>query len=330
MKPGKERFEKYFAELQGQLDKARKQENPALYLYKNDCRTVCFMLEGLSKLYAGLHNKKLFRKMQSDFKQLEDALGCIDYFDAYALEFLQDMHIPISISNYLVEAKEQEIKLLNKILKKDGWLKKKKSKLRKAGNLLSKVDWLDEQDEISAIEKFYHREIEKLNMFASETSMGFTELEDQVHELRRNIRWLSIYPKALQGAVQLTQHSAGEESLRKYFTDAVLNSKHNVMPDPQNNNWVLLLERDYFFALSWLISALGTIKDEGLKIFALTEAVQVTENVAATTADKIAKNLLHVQDDFLQKLLEQASDITKEYFANGCLSKLVVGVEQRK
>ena len=324
---GKDRFQFYFDELQAQLLKAREEDNPALYLYMNDCRTTCFMLEGLSKFYAGLHNKKVFKKLQTDFKLLEDVLGHIDYFDSYAQEFMQDMHVPINISAFLVDEKDKSLKRLDKILIKGKWLKRKKGHVAKAEKQLKKLDWLDERQELAAIEKFYGKEIEKINMFAQETSMGFTELEDQVHEMRRNIRWLSIYPKALQGAIQLTDRSLQESSLQQYLTPSVLNSKYNVMPPPQGNSIVLLLERDYFYALSWLISKLGEIKDVGLKLFALTEAVQVTENVAATTADKIARNLLHVEDDFLEKLLGEASDVTQEYFANGCLTKLVVGLK---
>ena len=327
MSLGKDRFQFYFDELQAQLLKAREEDNPALYLYEIDCRTTCFMLEGLAKLYAGLHNKKIFKKFQADFKQLEDVLGDIDYFDGYAQEFMQDMQVPINISAFLVDEKEKSIKRLNKNLKKGKWLKKKKGQLADAEKQLKKVNWLDIKEELAAIEKFYGKEIEKINMFAQETSMGFTELEDQVHEMRRNIRWLSIYPKALQGAIQLTSRSLDGESLQQYLTPSVLSSKYNVMPDPKENSSVLLLERNYFYALSWLISKLGDIKDIGLKLFALTEAVQVTENVAATTADKIARNLLHVKDDFLEKLLSEASEVTQEYFAKGCLTKLVVGVD---
>ena len=45
-----------------------------------------FMLEGLAKLYAEIHNKKKFTKLKVHFKLVEDALGAIDYYDAFANE----------------------------------------------------------------------------------------------------------------------------------------------------------------------------------------------------------------------------------------------------
>ena len=41
-----------------------------------------------------------------------------------------------------------------------------------------------------------------------------------------------------------------------------------------------MLEKNYFYALSWLISETGKLKDEGLKFFAITEALQQTEGMS--------------------------------------------------
>ncbi|MEI9933334.1 MAG: hypothetical protein WDM71_00395 [Ferruginibacter sp.] len=57
---GPERFEHFLKQLEELLKKASRQKNPALWLYKNDARTVLFMLEGLAKMYTSLHNKKSF------------------------------------------------------------------------------------------------------------------------------------------------------------------------------------------------------------------------------------------------------------------------------
>ncbi len=101
MRNGSARFEFYLLKLEELIKQSLNEINPALWLYNNDARTVIFMLEGLSKLYAGLHNKKRFEKLKDDFKLLEDGLGAIDYYDAFAREFSTNSNIPAEITSYL-------------------------------------------------------------------------------------------------------------------------------------------------------------------------------------------------------------------------------------
>ena len=51
----------------------------------------------------------------------------------------------------------------------------------------------------------YEESILKIRAFVSKAQGAMTEMESQVHELRREIRWLSIYPHALLGMIQLTE-----------------------------------------------------------------------------------------------------------------------------
>ena len=75
--------------------------DPALFLYQNNARTPLFMLEGLSKMYIDIHNKKRFSKLKEHFKLLEDGLGAIDYYDAIAKNFTTNKNFPKNILQYL-------------------------------------------------------------------------------------------------------------------------------------------------------------------------------------------------------------------------------------
>src|SRR6186713_3659761 len=98
MRNGIVRFEQHLNKLQELLIKSSKQKNPALWLYQNDARTPLFMLEGLAKLYAGIHNEKKFKKLKEQFKLLEDGFGAIDYYDSFAKEFAGNAAIPAAIT----------------------------------------------------------------------------------------------------------------------------------------------------------------------------------------------------------------------------------------
>lgn len=70
----------YSAQLQELLLKSSKEKNPALWLYKNNARTILFMLEALTRLHNHAFDEKLFEKWNKRFKKLEDLFGEIDQY----------------------------------------------------------------------------------------------------------------------------------------------------------------------------------------------------------------------------------------------------------
>ena len=212
MKNGLERFDFYLNQLEKLMLDAAANENPALWLYSNNARTPLFMLEGLGKLYSGLHNPKKFAKIGMHFKLLEDALGAIDYYDAFAKQMLTGKKISANIVKFLQSKTVEKTKFLNDLLTEKSWIGENADRLAKIRKKLNDAEWLKEDAEMKAIETYYRVSIGKINAFAKEYKDGFTELETQVHELRRKLRWLSIYPQALQGCIQLTEKSAEDKN----------------------------------------------------------------------------------------------------------------------
>ena len=307
---GPARFNLYLDKLENLLLEAAKQSDPAVWLYQNGARTTLFMLEGLAKLYRNLHNKKRFEKMEAHFKLLEDTIGSIDHYDNFAKEFAADRKVAARVTKF-VEAKAQEKTAeLNKLLMDKNWIGKNADRLSKIRKKLSDADWLDDRAEMKAIEAYYKRSIEKINEFAKSYESGFTELETQVHELRRKLRWLSIYPQTLQGAIQLTKTSSKDKNVKKYLTPEIVNSPFNKMPAASINRYVLTFNRDYFLALSWMIAELGKLKDEGLRFFVLNEAGAGSKTDAVNEAT----------------ILSKASNITHTFFAEKNFEKMIAGV----
>lgn len=307
---GPARFNLYLDKLENLLLEASKQSDPALWLYQNGARTPLFMLEGLAKLYGGLHNKKRFDKMEASFKSLEDAIGAIDYYDSFAKEFATDKKVAEKITKFTASKAMEKRAELNKLLIDKNWIGKNADRLSKIRKKLHDADWLDDKAEMNAIESYYKRSIEKINEFAKTYESGFTELESQVHELRRKLRWLSIYPQTLQGAIQLTKTSSRDKNVKKYLTPEIVNSPFNKMPSVSTNRYVLTFNRDYFLALSWMISELGKLKDEGLRFFVLNEAEVRSK---ADTANEAV-------------ILSKAAGISRTFFSENNLEKMIGGV----
>ena len=320
---GPGRFEYYLIQFEELLVKASATQNPALFLYKNDARTKLFMLEGLSKLYAGLHNKKKFLYAMEYFKSLEDMFGAVDYYDGFAKDFLEDPIMPSTIRLFVEARREQNLKGINEILIKKKWTSADLYRTKKIRRRIKKSDWQIPEKEVELIKQFYQKAIKSVNEFYKETGTEFTDIELQVHELRRKLRWLSIYPQALRGCVQFTNNDIETPELLKYLIPAVVNSAFNVMPVAANNQFFVLVEKNYFLALSFVISALGKIKDNGLRIMVTAEAVKNTQFVNETVAMERALILNNSENIGLSIFLKKAKEICQPFFEEDNLNKLI-------
>lgn len=329
MYKGIQRFEFFLQQLEALIIKADKQKNPALFLYQHDARTPLFMLEGLCKMYAELHNKKKFSKLKEHFKVLEDALGAIDYYDAIAKNLSKNKKIPAKVLQYLQAQTREKIQHLNDLLAEKKWVDSSNERILKIRKKLAEADWLAEEKETVAIGSFYHKAIKSIIDFTKSTAYHFDNMEKDVHELRRKLRWLSIYPRALQGSIQLADNNKKTKQLSKYLTREIVDSPFNKMPDAGDNKHFLLLDKKYFLALSWMIDALGKLKDSGLLIIAISEALQQTENATEAVATKKTYQYLGSKQIKLPALLDKAEAISKAYFKEKNLEQLVLGTGKK-
>ena len=325
MKNGLARFDYFLNKLQDLLDKSSKQKNPALWLYQNNARTPLFMLEGLAKLYAGLHNKKKFSKLKDQFKLLEDALGAIDYYDAFAKEFAKNKKIPASIKNYIQAQSREKLQSLNETLKEKEWISAGNIRIAKIRKKLAKADWQKEREETESINSFYILAIKKILNFINQKDFHFENVEADIHELRRDIRWLSIYPQCLRGCIQLSKAKSSPRYLDKYLTKEITGSPYNIMPDAGDSKHFLVFNKNRFYALSWLIAELGKLKDNGLRVVVIEEALLQTTKTTDKDAAKKAYQLLGNKQLKIQQLLDKAETICKTYFKEKNLESLLIG-----
>lgn len=326
MKNGPARFDFYLNQLEKLLSDAVVETNPALWLYSNNTRIPLFMLEGLAKLYGGMHNENKFRKIEAQFKLLEDALGAIDYYDSFARELSQNKKIPGDVAAYAQAQVEENIQRLNDLLVEKKWIGENANRIRKIRKKLSGADWMHEKREINAIESFYKIQIKEINAFAASYKSGFTEIETQVHALRRKLRWLSIYPQALQGCIQLADGGAPDKNVNKYLTPEIVSSPFNKLPDAGKNKYLLMLDKNYFFALSWIIAELARLKDAGLRFVLITEAIKQTKTVSRNKISKQTNRLPAPESSDMKAILSEASNICETFFAEKNLDKLLNGI----
>ena len=200
---GKSRFLYFLTKVDNILTEAASSEDPGQFIYSHDMRTPLFMLEALSRIYKKIHAHKKIKKINKVFKDIEDFLGEIDYYDGFYKQFAADKNIPELITHYVKEKTDKKIKEFNKHLKKEKWIGKHKKRLKKIYKKLDSIEWFDQKNDTVAVLEVYQNDIEKIIKKYKNNTKEFTDIEKDVHELRRKLRWLSIYPQALRGLMEL-------------------------------------------------------------------------------------------------------------------------------
>lgn len=84
----------------------------------------------------------------------------------------------------------------------------------------------------------------------------------------------------------------------------------------------LHISKNYFLALSWTIAELGKLKDEGLRVVVVKEALQNTSLLQEEDAYIQTYKLLGKNQPTLETLLDKAEIIVEAFFKEGNLKKL--------
>jgi hypothetical protein len=311
--PGLQRFEKQLDILATQLQNSRKEKDCSLALYRTGGRTPLFMLESLARLYRNIHNKKHFSRLYDIFKRPEDMLGAIDYYAAFLGEFSEQKKFPKPLLLHFEKNRDTACVVMNKMMKQEKWSGKKQKRIGRIRKSLKDMDWLDVQEDTSALAGCMIAEIQKIKDELQSGKLTFFDIEKGVHEFRRKLRWLSIYPASLDGLIQLEPQKTIPASLKKYITPEVVNSPFNTFPPKKKGIPAIKYNANHFYALSWMIAELGKIKDAGLTIHALKEALERTGLAEGKTAERKARELCGHKGLKEKDLLHKAQKLAQEF-----------------
>lgn len=296
----------YSNKLQALLVKAESQKNPALWLYQNDARTPLFMLEALTRLHNKGFDEPLFKKWNKRFKTIEDALGQIDYYAAFEKDNAKNKKITATLKSYLNAVVLNNTESLNQYLINNKWFN---GKVLNFNVKISKFDYLCNEEYTTELKIVLKKELSKCVKFCEKYNYEFTELENQVHELRRKMRWISIYAQALNGIIQLKKTNTKPKYSINYFIPEILKSSFNKLPTKPKECSIIEFDSNSFYALSYVIYELGKLKDQGLNIKILMEAILKTEKISKTKAHQKALLVLGIKNNTEMEILNVASKL---------------------
>lgn len=320
MKHVKTQFKSQLAAWRDLLLKANLQDSPALWLVRNNGRTTLFYLQAMTRVLAAQDDKKTWLKLNARFKSIEDVLGKIDYFEGLLKDFKSNRNIPRAVKTSLDAQRNALVQVCDALLEKDGWLSVTAPRFDKIKKQLKEVTWPTDARFQAKLHAFY---TEKLNAIHARLSEPLEDLEADVHELRRDVRWLSIYPQAFKGFVVLRRTPSTAAKWAKYRTPEILNSPFNQLALVPEITCPIVLNDNQFYAMSWLISTLGGLKDSGLRVEALSHELQILSSDVAQDALPNTGALGRNQPSVAQ-ILDQAHMLAKQLKRDAVFSTMLV------
>ena len=308
----------YSKQLLELFQQAITQKDPAYFLYKKNARTPLFKLESLLRILSKTFNDKDIEKNRLKIKKLEDCLGRIDDYDALLKLFQKNNSVKKEEVNYFEYKRNKALEKLNKELRKKEFYQDLFNRL----NTKFKIDF-NEKELMLKLEDDLKREMKECFNFFSEFPSRFDSMEGEVHELRRKLRWLSIYGESLQGLIVL------KDNLKKYtwekffITKAEIDSKYNKLPVNKKLKRHIEFNKKVFLAISFVITKLGRIKDEGLAMEALIKSVRKTSDMDSSEAtDLVIKQLKPKYSQ--EQLLAEAHALLTDFFVKYKIHELLI------
>ena len=321
MKHSKQLFTHYTTLWARLLQQSASTADPATYLLKHDARTPLFYLEGMSRVLMHVHNPKKMRRLNEWFKKLEDALGAMDYYAGLLKDFKSNRKVPVIFKREWATQLSKASAQLNTLLIELGWLGESADRLQTVHKMLKDMDWLNDKDLHRALKARYQSDIASV---IRQMKRPLNEIEQDVHELRRDVRWLSIYPQAFKGFIGLQAIEPVPENLLKYATPEIVQSPFNQLPAVEGIKRVLPLNTHAYYAMSWLIAQLGTLKDSGLRLLALAEQLQTHKKLTKKDALHTAQTLLGETQPSVGDLLNTARGLVTQIQNDKVFAQLLI------
>ncbi len=301
-------FQQYCKQLTAIIKKAKTQSDPSLFLYKNKARTILFMMESILRVSNKLFEDKEIAHWRIIVKKMEDALGEIDVYIVLLSDFSKLETINVKQLEYISHKLDKSVDKLNKKLKKhDFYLED--IKLMNAG---FKINFNDKNMVLQLHEEI-RSELKESCDFFNQFPKGFTDMEDQVHELRRKLRWISIYGESFQGLIALESTKEKYKWEKEFITKEELKNPFNKLPVKKNLNQYILFNKKAFYAMSYVIGNLGAIKDNCFRLIYLEKSIHKTNTEKGINSSILAHKQLNVKYTH-DSLLKEAHMLLKLYF----------------
>lgn len=253
------RFEPWLADIEASLKTSDDPEVVAEHLHKGTARGSAFYLQALGRLYKNLD--EIFQDIHNDFEDLEDILGDYDY----ASDRLGDAEKRKDEGK--IEEWQKEIIRLKKrtanLLRDANWLPTKQGRIEEIREQLRAHDWPSYVKDKKFVIGRLTDSLQKL--ITTEFDMSRLEKGDGLHELRRELRWIAIEARALNGLIQFREDKK-DCPIKKYselpLDPKTSTGKYRELPADASEKAPCQISQCLFLALVEIQEELAKLKDK--------------------------------------------------------------------
>ncbi len=247
-----ERFERSIVPLGEILGASDSAETLARSLPDSLARILAFRLQATFRLYGDSYAH--FKDHKKAVKKLEDEIGDLD-LARKQLKYARAHGRDEATVRRLEKAEREAFAELLKLLEEGEWTDGKIDEIHAD---LENTEWGSDPEDrklvLGAIES-HLREVDG-------TEFDLDELEDGIHELRREIRWFLMHADASNGLIQLgTQCPVA--AYRPLLTAPVARSKYAQLPRNSRVRIPCRVSRCLYLAAVDAVEKIGALKDEG-------------------------------------------------------------------
>lgn len=273
-------------------------------LQRTNLRSDLFRWEALTRLYSDNSKEgEPFERLRGQVKEFEDILG--KWIDKrLRTEFAEKVKAPEPvIARFRKKAGEYDETFFD-FLQKNGWSPEaKEDRLTDTEKQLKESRWLGYSEDRSQLLHRMAEEAREIHRALKKEEYDFGKLELGIHELRRDIRWFSIYAGALQGMLLLKDGECPYPEYAWLSQSKYAKGPFSQLDGPERAIQPCYLTRCLFLEISRQVDLLGKIKDYGEAQGNLRKGLQKAMDLKKEEAKKQAKALAQ-QHPVYQELRE--------------------------
>jgi hypothetical protein len=308
--------------------KSFESKNIGLEFYSLGARNDLFQLEAIARIYRSEFGKEKAQTLLDQIKNAEDALGAFDFNYALDKQMNAVEGLNHDLKTYFKNKSAAANKVLTTFLVDKKWVANSNDIYDELENSFLSMQLSKSKEWTEVIGELIIKELNKIHKRITEGEFRPLQLELGVHEIRRKLRWISIYSQAANGLVQLIENSNKNTSLTKYLKPEIVSSPFNKLPKKPAGKSCVEIQKDHFYSLSWMITELGKLKDVGL----LKEYVDYAFNdIKLNDHKEIEKTykLLGLKKDSIEVVLRSSDIIIDKFMEDDKVCELIVDDVER-
>lgn len=305
-------------QLRELFQKAITQENPAMFLFEKKARTLLFTIESLTRILSKVSEDKQIKVHYKSVKECEDALGQIDLDHNLYRQFSENKKIKKEQANYFLKRRDKTLKKWNQKLILNHFYQDTFNRLSDPGRIN-----LTDVTSVSILQQEIEKELGKCKAFFLKRPAKFTKIEDELHRIRRKLRWISIYAQSFNGIIVLDTDKKIYPWEKKFITSVEITSPYNTLVIKRNLKQYIHFNKKAFLALSYVINHLGEIKDKCIVQDELKRALIETGVHTPLEATNLVIKQLNVKQSPLEELAT-AHTLLREYFVKYRIHELLL------